>query len=99
MSGERLPEILVYDFLLARLAKDEEHAHLLVRRLPRRELLEFATSLAGITLESLSELLAATGHADPEGFVRDLLERASKEAVDRVTVQLEYRIPLDPPAA
>lgn len=97
MSGERPVEVIAYEVLRARLAKDEARAHLLVRRMPRRELLAFVEALSEIALDSVTELLRATGHEDPEGFVGDLLERASSAAVDRAIAAQVFEDP--PPAA
>ncbi|MFF3891804.1 hypothetical protein ACFYY3_01090 [Streptomyces sp. NPDC001812] len=94
MSGERPVEVLVYEVLRARLDGDEARAHLLVRRLSRRDLMEFTKALAGVTLESLTEILRASGHADPEGFIRNLLERASEQAVDAAIAAQVFE---DPP--
>ncbi|MFI9174891.1 hypothetical protein [Streptomyces lincolnensis] len=47
-----------------------------------RELMDFTKALAGITLESLTEILKATGHEDAKGFVGGLLHRAAEQATD-----------------
>ncbi|MGC2997419.1 hypothetical protein ACPF8X_03180 [Streptomyces sp. G35A] len=87
-------EVLAYEVLRARHEKDEARAHLLVRRLSRRELLAFTQALTDITLGSLTEILRATGHEDPEGWLRDLLGRASESAVDRAVAARVFE---DPP--
>lgn len=83
MSGQVPVEVLAYEVLRARLGGDQARVHLLVRRLPRRELLSFTEALAGITIETLTAILQATQHEDPEGWLRNLLERASGQAVDQ----------------
>ncbi|MFJ7242348.1 hypothetical protein ACIQWB_35215 [Streptomyces olivaceus] len=87
-------EVLAYELMRARLDGDEARAHLLVRRMPRRELLALLEATTGIALESVTGVLRASGHADPEGFVRGILERASSEAVDGVLAAQAFE---DPP--
>ncbi|MEV7125877.1 hypothetical protein [Streptomyces sp. NPDC093260] len=97
MSEQRPAEVLAYEVLRARLSGDEARAHLLVRRLPRRELLTFTEAMAGITIETLTEILRATGYEDPEGWLSNLLERSSEAAVDRVIAAQVFEDP--PPTA
>lgn len=84
MSGQVPAEVLAYEVLRARLDGDQARAHLMVRRLPRRELLAFTEALAGITIDTLTAILQANEHEDPAGWLRNLLDRASGEAVDQV---------------
>lgn len=75
-------EVVVYELLRARLEGDEPRAHLLVEELSREELRGVVQGLADVALSSLTEALRASGHPDPEGWVRDFLERMSGAAVD-----------------
>lgn len=81
MSTDSL-EVIVYELLRARQDEDEARAHLLVQKLSRDELPGVVQGLADVALSSMDGALRASGHEDPDGWVRGFLERVSGKAVD-----------------
>lgn len=97
MSGPQQIEIILYELLKARREKDEARAHLLVRDLSRRDLVALSKAMADVTVSALTEILSATGHEDPDGWVAGFLDRVSGEAVDQAVNAQVFEDP--PPAA
>ncbi|MEV5611500.1 hypothetical protein [Streptomyces sp. NPDC052225] len=72
----------MYELLRARHEGDEERAHLLVRKLSRRDLQAVVKGLTDVALSSLDGALRTSGHEDPQGWIGGFLERVSGKAVD-----------------
>lgn len=82
MSGRAL-EIVLYELLKARQQGDEARARLLVGGMSQEDLAALAMASADITVTALVEVLTATGHEDPNGWVSGFLDRVSAESADR----------------